>query len=105
MKTLSFLYLDSYASLANRQHAKYGGHTAEQIPAPNHVPTVLQNAVDAYTVKPERARKLAVKLGRLAYGEYGLTPGRVNTALRETGAIDGVPWHLAAQLESKLCGY
>lgn len=105
MKTISDLYFDAYKALAIKQNNKYGNPTAEQMPAPNHVPTVLQNAVETRTIKSEHARKLAMMLGRKAYNEVGLTSGVVSMALRATGAIDGVPWHLAGELEAKLCGH
>lgn len=103
-KSISQLYLSAYSALATKQHTRYGNPTADQSPAPDHVPNILETAVRDGHLTTEQARKLAPALGKLAYGEYGLTSGRVNAAMRKAmGSI--IPWHIMGQLESRLCGY
>ncbi len=104
-KSISQLYLGAYASLATRQHARHGNPTADQMPAPTHVPQVIESAIQSKLLTVEQGRKLASAVGKLAYGEYGLTPGRVNPAIRKAMAGSLMPYHEVGMLESRLCGY
>lgn len=104
-KTISQLYLGVYAAIAARQHAKYGNPTADQSPAPSHVPTTLERAVEANIITMDHARKLAPLLGRKAYGEVGLTPGTVCPLIEQVCGFNGLEWHTKARLETSLCGY
>jgi len=103
MKSISELYFDSYSALADDQHAKYGNPTAAQSPAPVHVPAALVQAVQAKHISTEQARKLAIMLGRKAYGEVGLTSGVVSCALDKILGYGQLPWQIQAELESRLC--
>lgn len=103
MKSISELYFDSYSKLADKQHAKYGNPTAATHPAPNHVPAGLVQAVQAKTITNEQARKLAIALGRAAYGEVGLTSGVVSNLIDKIVGFNKIPWHTKAELESRLC--
>ena len=105
MKTISDLYLGAYLALANKQHAKYGNPTAEQSPAPTHVSAVLEAAVQNKTLTTDQARKLASVMGKLAYGEYGLTPGRVGGAIDKVCGFGVLHWQKKMELETRLCGY
>jgi hypothetical protein len=104
-KTIQSLYLDAYASLAAKQHAKYGNPTAQQSPAPDHVPNVIETAVRDGTLTTDQGRKLAVLLGKKAYGEVGLTSGVVNAAIEQVCGFGALDWQVKGQLESRLCGY
>ncbi len=104
-KTISQLYLGAYAALATRQHARYGGPTADQMPAPDHVPNVIETAIRDGVLTPDQGRKLASAIGKLAYGEYGLTPGRVGGALDKVCGFMGLKVYDKMTLESRLCGY
>lgn len=77
-KTISAIYADAHHALGVKQNQKYGNPITEP---PSHVPGVLERAVKAGLMTEPQARKLALVLGRLSYGEYGLTHGRVAAAL------------------------
>ena len=81
-KTIAQLYNDAHHNLGVVQNRKYGNPITD---APSHVPAALERAVKAGVLTEEVARKLAVHLGRLADGEWGLTSGRVDAALRKFG--------------------
>ncbi len=104
-KSLTALYHDAYAALAAKQHARYGNPTADQSPAPDHVPSVLVEAMNDGLLTANQARKLAMALGKLAYGEYGLTTGRVGGAIDKVCGFAALDWQAKGQLESRLCGY
>lgn len=103
-KSLSSLYLSAYQSVANKQHAKYGNPTAEQYPAPTHVPGVLEQAERDGQLNKHQTRILARVLGRKAYGEVGLTHGVVSSAVEEVLGCAVMPWYVKAQLVAKLEG-
>lgn len=103
-KSLSTLYLDAYATLAATQHAKYGNPTAEQYPAPSHVPGILACAVGAGILTDVQARKLAQALGRKAYGEVGLTFGVVGSAIDAACGFGALGMN-KMQLEADLAPY
>jgi hypothetical protein len=79
-KSISGLYNDTHHSVGLCQQEKF--HNPVTV-APAHVPGALDRAVSHALITTEQARKLAVRLGRLSYGEMGLTPGRVSMALNK----------------------
>lgn len=83
-KSISELYTGSHASVARRQNERYGNPLTD---APDHVPAVIERALSQRRITESQARKLAIELGRISYGEWGLTSGRVE------GAIDRVLGH------------
>jgi hypothetical protein len=102
MKSITALYLDSYNAIAAKQHAKYGNPIGE---APPHVPNALHNAIASGAITEAQARKLATKLGRKAYGEYGLTSGVVSMVVEDVIPRGSVPWHVEGGLTSALSNY
>lgn len=90
MKTYTQLFKDTYDALAKKQNEKYGNPLGEA-PVDQVVPRV-QSLVDQKLITDEQARKVLKKLGRTAYGEYGLTHGRV---LADAESVIGfnLPWN------------
>lgn len=99
MKSITALYLDSYNQTATKQAAKYHNPIGE---APSHVPNALTNAVAAGAITDAQARKLAVKLGHKAYGEWGLTHGVVSMVVESVVPRKSVEWHVIAGVVSAI---
>ena len=94
-KTIAQIYHDAHHATGVRQHERHGNPITA---APAHVPAALACAIRDELITEAQARKLAIRLGRLSYGEWGLTIGRVGGAiLKECGQIDG-----SMQLEAAL---
>ena len=102
MKSITALYLDSYNAIATKQAAKYHNPIGE---APSHVPNALTNAVASGAITDAQARKIAVKLGRKAYGEVGLTHGVVYMVVESIVPRDSVEWHVLAGVTAALSDY
>lgn len=102
MKSLTALYNDAHAALAAKQHAKYGNPITQ---APRHVPGILSGAVKMEYITNAQARKLAVALGRKAYGEYGLTFGIVGMVLDKVCGFYQPGYNARQYLETNLSTY
>lgn len=99
VKNLSELYHAAHASVAKKQHAKYGNPVTS---APPCVPQVLERATRAGLISEDNSRKLAVKLGRKSYGEWGLTSGVVGAILDDVLGFGALHWTDKAKLEHDL---
>lgn len=98
-KSIRQTYVDAYDRIAKEQKAKHGNPYGD--PSTDRAVPAIEGLVTAGHITEAQARKLAAALGRLDYGEWSLTCGRVNQAFRKiiTNHAD-IPWQVIAQFEN-----
>lgn len=85
MQNITTAYTKTHAATAASQNKRFGNPITTP---PDHVPAILEQAVAAGLLTSAVAVKLARVLGKLSYGEWGLSYGRVASAVEDVAGRD-----------------